>query len=186
MEAAAAKDWISEENFDQIVRQYQKRVHRVIFLLVRDPDAADTLTQECFLRAYQSRASFRGDCQVGTWILRLAVNLAKDHGKNRRVWFWKKLVGLDEDTTGAAVQRLSSRQPTPENLLLLREELGAVWRAITSLSPQQRAIFLLRFVEDMSLAEVAQVLELRVGSVKAQLFRAVRKIRGKIKEEKWR
>ena len=54
---------ISTERFDEIMRQHQRRVYRVIFLLVRDADTADTLTQECFLRAYQKRASFRGECR---------------------------------------------------------------------------------------------------------------------------
>ena len=84
---------ISVERFDDIMRQHQRRVYRVIYLLVRDADTADTLTQECFLRAYQKRASFRGECRIETWILRIAVNLVRDHGKNRRASFWKKTGG---------------------------------------------------------------------------------------------
>ena len=82
---------ISAERFDEIMRQHQRRVYRVIFLLVRDADTADTLTQECFLRAYQKRASFRGECRIETWILRIAVNLVRDHGKSRRASFWKRI-----------------------------------------------------------------------------------------------
>ena len=178
-------DRISEENFDEIVRRHQRRVYRVIYVLLRDADAADTLTQECFLRAFRARASFRGECGLGTWILRIAVNLARDHGKSRRVRFWKKLVGLEAEHTGAP-DRWSSPQPTPEKLLLLREEVNAVWNAAATLSTQQRTIFLLRFVEEMSLAEVADILGLRVGSVKAQQFRALGKIRKTMKEQQWR
>ena len=71
--------------FDEVVRRHQRRVYRVLVLLVRDPDEADTLTQECFLRAYQSLSRFRGECSVQTWLLRIAINLAKDHARNRRV-----------------------------------------------------------------------------------------------------
>ena len=81
------------DDFDQVVREHQKRVYRVAFLLVRDHDAADTVTQECFLRAYNNRKGFRGECSVGTWLLRIAVNLARDHARNRRASFWKRLVG---------------------------------------------------------------------------------------------
>jgi RNA polymerase sigma-70 factor (ECF subfamily) len=87
---------ISAERFDEIMRLHQRRVYRVIFLLVRDRDTADTLTQECFLRAYLKRAGFRGECRIETWLLRIAVNLVRDHGKNRRTWFWKRLVGLED------------------------------------------------------------------------------------------
>src|SRR5690242_2836350 len=83
---------IAAEMFDEIIRLHQRRVYRVIYLLLRDADAADTLTQECFLRAYKNRRSFRGDCRVETWLLRIAVNLVRDQGKSRRVAFWKKLI----------------------------------------------------------------------------------------------
>ncbi|HTE91700.1 MAG TPA: sigma factor, partial [Terriglobales bacterium] len=75
---------ISPARFDEIIRQHQRRVYRIILLLVKDADAADTLTQECFLRAYRHRNSFRGECAIETWLLRIAVNLVRDHGKNRR------------------------------------------------------------------------------------------------------
>jgi len=86
------------DDFDQVVREHQKRVYRVVFLLVRDADVADTVTQECFLRAYSSRERFRGECSISTWLLRIAVNLARDHAKNRRASFWKRLVGLETES----------------------------------------------------------------------------------------
>jgi len=169
---------ISAERFDEIMRQHQRRVYRVIFLLVRDRDVADTLTQECFLRAYLKRASFRGECRIETWLLRIAVNLVRDHGKNRRTSFWKRLVGLeDEEEKGAEPRQFPAPGPSAERMLLAREELEAVWSALSSLSPQQRAIFFLRYEEEMSLAQIAGVLDLKVGSVKSQLARATGKLR---------
>jgi len=70
--------------------------------------------------------------------------------------------------------------------LLARSELQAVWSTVDVLSPQQREVFLLRFVEDLSLAEIAEVLGVRVGSVKAQLFRALGSVRKQMKERQWR
>jgi RNA polymerase sigma-70 factor, ECF subfamily len=182
--AVEKAEGISPQAFDEIVRQQQKRVYRVLWVLLKDADAADTLTQECFLRAYRNLASFRGEARVETWILRIAVNLARDYVKSRRVSFWKRLVGL-ENSDGYA-NHVASAQASPERALLAREELGAVWAALTTLSPQQRTVFLLRFAEDMSLAEIAEVLDLRVGSVKAQLSRALGKLRQTMKEQQWR
>jgi RNA polymerase sigma-70 factor (ECF subfamily) len=178
---------IVADGFDALVQQHQKRVYRVVYLLVRDADAADTLTQECFLRAYQKLAGFRGECRIDTWLLRIAVNLAKDHAKNRRASFWRKLIGLDDtdDGNGVPVQ-VHAHDPSPEQVLLAREEMQAVWSAVDSLSAQQRTIFLLRFTEEMSLAEIAEVLSLRVGSVKAQLSRATGSLRKKMREQQWR
>ena len=171
---------ISAERFDQIMRQHQRRVYRVIYLLLRDGDAADTLTQECFLRAYQKRNSFRGECKLETWLLRIAVNLVRDHGKNRRLSFWRRLVQGD-----SSLPEPPSRTATPEAALLAKEELQTVWNAVDSLSPQQRTIFFLRFSEELPLAEIAAMLDLQTGTVKAQLARATGKLR-ELKEKQWK
>jgi RNA polymerase sigma-70 factor (ECF subfamily) len=176
---------ISAQSFDQLMRLHQRRVYRVIFLLVRDDDLADVLTQECFLRAYQKLGSFRGDCRVETWLLRIAVNLVRDHGKSRSNSFWKRLVGLEEEQADSK-RSLVAAQPSPEAGLLACEELKEVWKALGSLSAQQRTIFLLRFAEEMSLAEIAEVLGLAIGSVKAQLFRATGKVRKIVRKKQWR
>jgi RNA polymerase sigma-70 factor (ECF subfamily) len=82
-----ARQGLEAEDFDNVVRQHQRQVYRVLFLLTHSAETADTLTQETFLRAYQSRASFRGECALNTWLLRIAANLAQDHGRNRRADF---------------------------------------------------------------------------------------------------
>ncbi len=178
---------IRAEDFDGIVRQHQRTIYRILLSLVRDPDAADTLTQECFLRAYQKRASFRGDSSVRTWLVRIAVNLAADHRKNRRRAFWSKLFGrrTEEDTTAAA-REVPDPQPSPERILLTNEDLVAVQKVVDTLSSRQRAIFLLRFVEGMSLDEIAQAMELELGTVKTHLHRAVSAVRKRLNDRSTR
>jgi RNA polymerase sigma-70 factor (ECF subfamily) len=177
---------LSADRFDEIMRQHQRRVYRVIFLLVRDRDTADTLTQECFLRAYLKRSSFRGECRIETWLLRIAVNLARDHGRSRRASFWKRLVGLEDGEDNVAEPRqYAAPGPSAEHTLLVREELESVWKALSGLSPQQRAIFFLRYEEEMSIAQIADVLDLKTGSVKSQLARATGKLR-EMKERQWK
>jgi RNA polymerase sigma-70 factor (ECF subfamily) len=184
--ATETAEAISADRFDEIVRQHQRRVYRVIFLLVRDDDTADTLTQECFLRAYLKRASFRGECRIETWLLSIAVNLVRDHSKNRRMSFWRKLVGLnEEDYRATETRQIPAPGPSAERKLLVREELDAVWNALSSLSPQQRAIFFLRYEEEMSLSQIAHLLDLKLGSVKSQLARATGKLR-EMKERQWK
>jgi len=178
------KEALSSQNFDEIIRQHQRRVYRVLYLLLKDVDAADTLTQECFLRAYKKLESFRGECRIETWLLRIAVNLARDHGKSRRASFWRRLIGLEEaEGSETAPRQFRGSQPSPERVLLAREELKAVWAAVATLSQQQRTIFLLRFAEEMSLAEIAVILRLRTGTVKAHLFRATAKVRETVREK---
>jgi RNA polymerase sigma-70 factor (ECF subfamily) len=153
-------------------------------MLAKDRDTADTLTQECFLRAYQARESFRGECRVETWLLRIALNLVRDHAKNRRAGFWKRLIGWDESDEKAT--EAVSHLPSPERAFIVRAELQAVLDSVNKLSRQQRTIFLLRFVEEMPLIDIAAVLGLKIGSVKAHLFRALTNVRAEMKEQKWR
>jgi len=173
---------LTAHDFDEIVRRHQRRIYRFLFMLLRDPDEADTLTQECFLRAYQGLPGFRGESSLETWLLRIAANLARDQVRNRKRSFWKRLLGLDHDDEQSPAARVASPQPSPEQHLLAREEAQAVWRAAEQLAPQQRAVFLLRFVEEMELSEIADVLGLRVGSVKSHLFRALQTVRAQLKE----
>ena len=79
---------MEQDDFDGIVFQNQKRIYRTLLLLVRDADAAENLTQECFLHAFRMRNGFRGESGVATWLVRIAINLAHDHNRNRRWAFW--------------------------------------------------------------------------------------------------
>jgi RNA polymerase sigma-70 factor, ECF subfamily len=163
------------------VRQYQKKVYRVLLLMLKNPGDADNLTQECFLRAYTSMQSFRGDCSVQTWLLRIAVNLVRDDARNRRAGFWKRLLRLDDGSSVTPEQDLVCSHASAERGLIVQEELDSVWRAVGKLSPRQREVFILRFAEEMELREIAEVLNLRTGTVKAQLFRAVASVREQVR-----
>ncbi len=177
-------DGIAAEEFDQIVRLYQQRIYRILLLLLADRDAADTLTQECFLRAFKQRTGFRREASLQTWLVRIAVNLAHDHRKNRRRAFWKRLLQASgRIESEEALMGLEETHPSPERALLAREELLRVWTAVERLSQKQRTIFLLRFVEEMSLAEIAQTLKVELGTVKSHLFRAIGMVRSLIKEQ---
>jgi len=171
---------ITAADFEQIMCRHQRKVYRVLLLMLRDPEDADNLTQECFLRAYTTRKTFRGECSVQTWLLRIAVNLARDHVRNRRAGFWKRLLRLEDKGAAATEWEPRSAHSSPERGMLAREELDAVWRAVDQLSARQREVFVLRFAEEMELKEIAEVLKLSTGTVKAQLFRAVSRVREEV------
>ena len=168
------------DDFTPLVQSHQQRIYRVLLGMVRDPDTAETLSQECFLKAYQKRASFRGGASVGAWLLKIAINLARDHRRSRLRGFWRRLSSSSEDVADLE-QKLPDPHASQEQVLLGREEVATVWSAVEDLSPQQRAVFILRFVEEMRLEEIAKVTSLKVGTVKAHLFRAVRAIRQRLK-----
>ena len=168
------------DDFTPLVQAHQQRIYRILLGMVRDPDAAETLTQECFLKAYRKRASFRGEATVGVWLLKIAVNLARDHRRSRLREFWDRLRSSSADVAELG-QNLADPQASAERVILGREEVAGVWAAVRKLSAQQRAVFVLRFVEEMSLEEIAEATSLKLGTVKAHLFRAVHAVRQQCK-----
>lgn len=176
---AAPASLLSDEVFEDLLRAHQRRVFRVLLGWVRDPEMADSLTQECFLRAYRGRAGFRGDASPETWLLRIAVNIGRDHVKSRRSGFWRRLLSLDRSVEDGqiAVPEVADRASSPEQAILAKERLARVERRVESLSPMQRAVFQLRFLEEMPLEEIARTLGLRIGTVKVHLARAVGALR---------
>ena len=170
---AAAERSVLEEDFETVVREHQKRIYRILLFLLRDPDEADTLTQECFLRACARRKAFRGEARVSTWLIRIAINLAQDQLRSRRRNFWRCLL-RGKNTEAMPV---IDRRITPEDAVLAREQVEAVWTAVESLPLQQRTVFTLRFGEEMPLPEIAQALGRHQGTVKAHLSSAIRTVR---------
>ena len=168
------------EDFERLVEQYRTRVLRFVFASVREMDLAETLTQDCFWKAYKSRSAFRGNCSVITWLMRIAVNLVRDHTRNRRFQFWRKAPRVHNEE----IQDWPDRSISPEEKAAVNEEVQAVWKATKTLSEKQRTVFILRFVEDLDIPEIAQSTGLTENAVNVHLFRAVRGIRkrlGKLK-----
>jgi RNA polymerase sigma-70 factor, ECF subfamily len=164
---------IEQDDFEQIVFQNQKRIFRTLLFLVRDSDAAENLTQECFLRAFRMRDQFRGESAVTTWLVRIAINLAYDHNRNRKWAFWRKLSRTEEINTASLVD--SGR--SPEQAMIESQSLNAVWIAVGRLSARQRTVFLLRFIEEMPLEDIGAVMGLKAGTVKSHLHRAIQAVR---------
>ena len=164
------------DDLQGVVSVYESRVFRFLLSTLRDRDAAETLTQETFLRAWNSRASFRSDCSISTWLLRIALNLARDHTRTNRFRFWKKAAATAVDASDVA-SSLPSREGTAEAQMLAREQVARIWETVAGLSQRQQNVFLLRFQEELEIPEIAQVMGLPVGTVKSHLYRALAAVR---------
>jgi RNA polymerase sigma-70 factor (ECF subfamily) len=170
---------IAAEEFTCVVERHRPQIFRFLLASTRDVDLAETLTQECFLKAHRNWGSFRGESSAMTWLMRIAINLQKDHWRNRRMQFWRhtqtNAVDLDE-----ASEWLASSEGSAEKHLLAREQVERVWTSVKGLSERQRTVFLLRFVEEQELSEIAQATGLSEGTVKAHLSRALVRVRAEL------
>jgi len=167
------------QEFASVVASHRPQIFRFLLSSTRDVDLAETLTQECFLKAHRNWGSFRGDSSAMTWLMRIAINLQKDYWRNRRMQFWRHTqtnsVDMDE-----ASEWLPSGERSAEQQLLAREQVGRVWESVKGLSERQRTVFLLRYVEEQELSEIARATGLSEGTVKAHLSRAVAKVRAEL------
>jgi RNA polymerase sigma-70 factor (ECF subfamily) len=167
------------EAFSAVVVTHRPQIFRFLLASTRDMDLAETLTQDCFLKAHRNWKSFRGESSAMTWLMRIAINLQKDHWRNRRMQFWRQTQSnsVDVDDAGAW---LPSGESSAEKQLLAQEQVGHVWTAVKGLSERQRTVFLLRYVEEQDLSEIARATGLSEGTVKAHLSRAVGKVRAEL------
>jgi RNA polymerase sigma-70 factor (ECF subfamily) len=164
------------EDFDRVVAIYWSRIFRFVMASVRDRDAAETLTQDCFWKAYRSRSQFRGDCTLNTWLMKIAINSIRGFARSQRLQFWRRIQSAALDTRSISDWFPDSTM-SAEKRAVLNEQVKAVWDATETLPDRQRHIFLLRFMEDMSTLEIAQATGLSEGTVKTHLFRAVHKVK---------
>lgn len=169
------------EEFSSLAQMQMPVIYRFLLASLRDKDLAETLTQECFLKAYRNRSGFRGESSARTWLMRIAINLKKDHWRSRRTRFWRETQANAVDAD-SAIELLPSGEPSPEAQVIARDQAAQVWSLVERLSMREQSVFLLRYVEELELGEIGQRIGLKTGAVKAYLRRAHAKIRAALKE----
>jgi RNA polymerase sigma-70 factor (ECF subfamily) len=171
---------ISElDDIDALVQAYKPKVFRFVAFSLSDRDAAESITQDCFLKAHLTRNQFRGDCSVGTWLMRIAFNLVRDHTKSQKFRFWKSAAASAIDASDVS-HYLPSGGSSAEAQLIAREKVEMVYKALRELSGKQRSIFLMRFVEEMELSDIAAITGMTLPTVKTHLYRAVGAVRARL------
>jgi RNA polymerase sigma-70 factor, ECF subfamily len=176
---ARAESVLELADFDEVVRLYRPRIFRFLMTSLGDRDLAESLTQDCFLKAYTARHQFRGESSLNTWLTRIALNLVRDHLRSQRMRFWQKTreTALDIVDVG---DWIPDGACSPEDVCLQQERVREIWKSVENLSRQQRTVFLLRFVEEMELAEIADVTGMNTRTVKSHLYRALRIVRERV------
>jgi RNA polymerase sigma-70 factor, ECF subfamily len=170
------------EDFDSLVRTHRPRIFRFLLASLRDRESAENLTQDCFVHAYRARHQFRGASSIGTWLMQIAANLLRDYHASSRMRFWRRAIsGVDPADLG---DWIPDQHISPEAMALAKEQVNAIWKAVAHLSVNQRTVFLLRFVEDLDLLEIAGITGMKEGTVKTHLFRALQSVRATLEDTK--
>ncbi|MFN2386691.1 MAG: RNA polymerase sigma factor, partial [Thermoanaerobaculia bacterium] len=159
------------ESFEYFVRQYQRKITRIAYRLLRDTGEADCAAQESFLRAYQNINDFRESSTFETWLTRICINWCKDRLKRRRIVVYLHQAPVETGESGPR-EVAAHPDPTPERRALSREIRERLRGALETLSPRQRSVFVLKHFEGLSIPEIAGLTGLDTGTVKSHLFRA--------------
>ncbi|MDP9361431.1 MAG: sigma-70 family RNA polymerase sigma factor [Acidobacteriota bacterium] len=166
--------------FGILVDRFQRNIYRVAYAIVRDDVEADTITQDTFIQAYTHLARFQGRSELETWLTRIAINRSRDWLRRRK---FVSLFSHDDESEGReyVIEPVDER-PDAERQIMAHQLRAAITRAEGMLSSQQKIIFRLRHYENHSLEEIAELLGLRAGTVRAHLFRAIHKVRKELAE----
>lgn len=161
-----------ENAFETLVARYQQPVYNLVYRLMDDPEDACDVVQEVFLKVFRNVSSFRGSSSLKTWMYRIAVNEAYNH----RRWFQrhrKREVGLEAEEEGSLSYQdvLSDPGRSPFDLAAGSETRALVDQALTEVNAAFRAAVILRDMEDMSYEEIAEVLQVSIGTVKSRILR---------------
>ena len=167
----------SDSAFDWLVTHYHGAVYNLVYGILSDAADAADVTQEVFLKAFRGIRGFRRGSSLKTWLYRIAVREAV----NQRRWWWRhhrRQASIDAETEdGHAAFELEDTESTPFERLATRELQTAIRGALASVPQQFRSAVILRDLEGLSYEEVAEVLEVSVGTVKSRILRGRRALR---------
>jgi RNA polymerase sigma-70 factor (ECF subfamily) len=163
--------------FDELMAQHQNRVYNLCFWLLRDPEAASDATQEVFIRAFRALKNFRGDCAFSTWLHRIAVNIATDQA-NRRQRTPVPLSTLEHDDS--TFPEPAAPGDDPGTSFMRKERRKVVREALETLPDHHRLVLVLFDIQGYAYEEIAEILELPMGTVKSRLNRARAALREKL------
>jgi len=173
--------------FDEMVSRYWARIYSMVHQLLRNPQDAEEVTQDAFIRAHRGLVNFRGESAFSTWLYQIATNLARN-----RYWYWWRRkrdqsvsidapVGPENDLTLAEI--IPAEVESPDDITVTEEFVARIGKGMERLSAKHREILVLRNVKNLSYEEIATILGISVGTVKSRIARARESLRSKLGED---
>jgi RNA polymerase sigma-70 factor (ECF subfamily) len=165
----------NRQAFTELMRRYQQKVYWVARRIVGGHADADDIAQETFVKAYLALGDFRGDSSFFTWLYRIAVNLSLNEVRKQQVVRYLRQSEI--------LERFIPAREETDGELRYKETESRLQQAIAALPEKQRAVFTLRFYDELPYEEISQILKTSVGGLKANYFHALRKVKEYMKDE---
>jgi RNA polymerase sigma-70 factor (ECF subfamily) len=159
-------------SLNELIRKYETRAYQYAFRLTRNPEEAADVVADAFVRVYNALPNFKGNAQFTTWLYRILTNCYLDHRKKESKRQTTSLDAAVETNEGEMERQVEDPHGTPEDDLLRSERGRQVETALRTLPDYQRSMILMFHAEQMSYEEIAESLDLPIGTVKSRLNRA--------------
>jgi RNA polymerase sigma-70 factor (ECF subfamily) len=163
----------AEKMFNEMVRRYHSKIYWVARRMVKNHEDADDIAQDVFVRAYSALENFRGESNIYTWLYRIAVNLSINHLRKQKV---RKLMDISDYLPFLA------KDAEQDKSMIHDENVSLIERAIQTLPEKQRAVFIMRYYDEMPYEQISAILGTSVGGLKANFHHAVKKITVYVKQ----
>ncbi len=171
-----------QKAFSAIVKRYREQIYHFILKMVKDGAQAEDLTQETFIKAFRALASFNSQYAFSTWLYKIAANNCIDYFRKKRL----ATTSIDtpiQAKDGQLHRDFPDHQEGPESQLISKERTNEIKVAIDTLPEKYRQAIILRHSQDKSYEEIAEKLNLPLGTVKVRIFRAREMLKGKLKDQ---
>jgi RNA polymerase sigma-70 factor (ECF subfamily) len=169
-----------KEAFDALFRAYEKRVYNLAYRLSGSYDEANDISMDAFLRVYQALRLFRGEANFSTWLFRIVTNVYLDRRKRMKNKMHLSLEEYIELEENSVARQVEDPAPTPDRQAERRERNEIIQKAVSELPDYQRAMIVLYHTEGLSYEEIAEAMDLPIGTVKSRLNRARLVLREKL------
>lgn len=168
------------EAFNELIRRFEKQVYNLAYRLTGNHDDAEDVASEAFVRAYSAIRRFRGASAISTWLYRIVTNVYLDERKRRTAHPQSSLEEYLDVPDGQVKRQIEDSSPGPEQIAELAERSSVLQAAINSLPDFQKTMIVLFHIQELPYEEIAQILNMPVGTVKSRLNRARRALRDKL------
>lgn len=170
----------SQKAFAELEGRYRSAIYHIVFKIVRDKETADDLVQETFMKAFSSLHSYRSEYRFSTWLYKIAANSSIDFLRKKRI----KALSLDQEIetgNGKVEIEVPDYSYHPEHELVRKQQRFTIDEAINSLPEKYKEVIVYRHKDDKSYEEIADLLHIPVGTVKARIFRARELLKKKLR-----
>lgn len=166
--------------FEELILKHEKIVYNVALRMMNHSEDAKDISQDVFLKAYKNLANFDERSAFSTWLYRITHNTCIDEMRKRKGKYSYSLEEELENEEGSVQRQIADEGDTPEESLLREEQKGEILQALDMLSGEHKAAIVLRDVKGLSYDEIAEILEVSMGTVKSRISRARNQLKTEI------